>query len=217
VSTTRRLVDPIKTYPDEAAWLDARRHLITASEMAEALGMSEYGGSPAKLARRKLGIANPTPRNERMTWGLRLETAILEGHALDLGVRVCFPPRYTIYQHPRYPWIGATLDALLLDPENECPFAVADAKVVGHKQAAKWADGDAPVGYTVQALAQLFILRELIPTVCEARLVPLIDGTVSPHVRVIEWNPTWEETFASTRSLWETIERGEVPPERKEP
>lgn len=76
------------SFQSEAEWLALRRKDVTSTETAALFECSPYA-TPWELWHQKAG--NLTPQfneNERMVWGRRLEAAIADGIAEDLGLIV---------------------------------------------------------------------------------------------------------------------------------
>lgn len=73
---------------NEADWLAMREQDVTSTEVAALFGASPYL-TEFELYHRKIGaISSEVEENERMRWGKRLEAAIAEGVAEDLGLIV---------------------------------------------------------------------------------------------------------------------------------
>lgn len=94
-------------YGSREEWLQARRGLLTASDVAAVLGVDPHRDSLSVYAD-KIG-AGEQEDSLVLRRGRRFEAAIADEFAEELGV-VVHDPGLTIYQHPRYPWLGATID-----------------------------------------------------------------------------------------------------------
>lgn len=68
-------------------WLEVRRTGIGGSDAGAILGLNPWS-SPLKVYTSKLGLAPPTPDNERMAWGRRLEAPVRDWYAEHTGRRV---------------------------------------------------------------------------------------------------------------------------------
>jgi putative phage-type endonuclease len=88
-------------------WLEARRDLITSTDLPVILGLSPYK-SEATLAREKLGLAEPTEQTLVMRVGLALEPVIREEYERQKGV----PLRrfHGMIRHPQIEWAAASPD-----------------------------------------------------------------------------------------------------------
>ena len=72
----------------EAEWLEWRKADVTSTEVAALFGFSPYT-TEFELYHRKVGnLEDSFTENDRMKWGRRLEAAIAEGIAEDLGLLV---------------------------------------------------------------------------------------------------------------------------------
>lgn len=92
-------------------WLEARKSLVTASDLPILLGISPYK-CEADLADEKRGIAPPTESNLRMRMGLALEDLIAGEYTRVTGRQT---RRFrTLVIHPQLEWAGASPDARAL-------------------------------------------------------------------------------------------------------
>jgi putative phage-type endonuclease len=155
---TGRLVLPGSA--PEAEWLEARRHGITASEIAILMGLSPYS-SPFALYHRKTGAL---PQEE--------DKAVFErGHVLEPYIAEKFAERHpefdvagdgrTLWVHPERSWQLATPDRWIaetgLDNEFEM-LAVLECKT---DAGGDWGDegsDDIPVHYRAQVLWQMDVM-----------------------------------------------------------
>tara|TARA_R110000868_G_scaffold255275_3_gene511886 strand:+ start:4838 stop:5848 length:1011 start_codon:yes stop_codon:yes gene_type:complete len=105
-----------RVYPTRESWLASRDALsIGASEAAQALGVSPYGG-PWELYERKQGKA--TPDNATMARGRKWEPRVLEDYAEEAGVQLIDPaihlssrPGIAVLHHPDHDWMRCSPDA----------------------------------------------------------------------------------------------------------
>ena len=163
---TARLVLPGTAQEEE--WLEARRHGITASEIAVVMGLSPYS-SPFALYHRKTGAL---PGEE--------DKAVFErGHVLEPYICRKFAERrpefwvggngYDLYAHPDRPWQLATPDRVLsehvLYVDDDAivtegpPVAVLECKTDAGEDA--WGDegtDEIPVHYRAQVLWQMDVM-----------------------------------------------------------
>jgi len=100
-----------------AEWLEARRGLITATDLPVILGLSPYK-CEADLADEKNG-KEQEPATLRMRAGLLLEGLIAEAYTEQTGIEVV--PFAHLAIHPDIPWAAATPDFRTpgYDPVNE--------------------------------------------------------------------------------------------------
>lgn len=106
-------------------WLQTRRRVIGASELAIVLGLV---GSQVKLCLRKWGELPEEETSEEAAWGLRLEDDIAEAYHERTGRRIVETQRFAV--HPEMPFLGATIDGL-----TEC------GRLVEFKSVGLWGKG----------------------------------------------------------------------------
>ena len=136
-------------------WLRQRSEMVTASDVAAIMALSPYEG-PADVWRRKV-LGEEKPRNERMLWGSRLQSAILAGFAEDAHFRVREWPAYEVAAHEKHPWFGATPDAQYAEPVLASAWFPAEAKNVAEHNAREWKTAP-PLICQVQLAAQMAVL-----------------------------------------------------------
>jgi putative phage-type endonuclease len=160
---TARLVLP-GTAP-EAEWLEARRHGVTASEIAVLMGLSPYS-SPFALYHEKTG---DLPGGLDDILFLRIGRHN-ESLAADLFAEA-HPEFYVagdgreLYAHPERPWQLATPDRLVHEEGSGYlrfppPLAVLECKTSGSYDG--WGDdgtGQIPVHYRCQLLWQMDVMQ----------------------------------------------------------
>lgn len=88
-------------------WLEARRGLITATDIPILLGLSPYK-CEADLADEKLGLVEPTESTLRMRVGQALEPLIAQEYAIKTGN--AFKRYHAMVQHPMISWAAASPD-----------------------------------------------------------------------------------------------------------
>ena len=149
---------------DEAAWLEARRAGVTASEIAVLMGLSPYG-SPFELFHRKLGTLPATgPDANVMERGRVLEPYIAEKFGQLRPEFWIDGTGRELYAHPDRPWQMATPDRTLHQRTHDGgyflrPAAVLECKTDGGSD--EWGDegsDEIPVHYRCQVLWQMDVL-----------------------------------------------------------
>lgn len=148
-------------------WHEARRHGISASDVAAVLGLSPWE-SPYSLWHRKAGTLGAKDDNPSMRWGRRLEDAIADEFAerhpeFDVAT-------VGLIAHSDRPWQLATPDRLLYD--GSTLVSCLEVKTAG--DLGEWGgDGsaDIPVYYRCQVLWQMDVLG-----LTEARVALLASG-----------------------------------------
>ena len=88
-------------------WLDARRGLISSTDIPVILGLSPYK-SEGQLAREKLGQAEPSASTPLMRAGLFMEAFVAEEYTALTGRRL--RRIRNMLQHPRIEWAAASID-----------------------------------------------------------------------------------------------------------
>lgn len=103
------------SHDNRADWLASRKLYVGASEAPIVLGVSPYS-SPYKLWAEKTGLIEPDAQSAAMTRGKRLEPVVADMLAEDRGWTLENPGEFTIQRHASLPWMGCTLDRVLVDP-----------------------------------------------------------------------------------------------------
>lgn len=147
------LLPPAEATPDNPRWHELRRQGVTASEIAEILGISPWGSAFSLYWRKAAGWGAST--TDAMEAGRRLEPVIADWWA-DRHPHLAVRPA-GLYAHPERPWQLATPDRLVCTESG----VVA---VLECKWASAW-DGwgepgsdDVPVHYRAQVLWQCDVL-----------------------------------------------------------
>ncbi len=104
----------IITPRDQQHWLQLRTQDVTSTESAALFGMSPYVTHFDLWHRKKSGHVPEFKQNERMKWGNRLEAAIAEGIAEEMGWKV--EPLKTYWRDPDLR-LGSSFDYLVLGDE----------------------------------------------------------------------------------------------------
>lgn len=173
--TAVELLPPDKAVHGNPEWYALRRAGITASEIAQVLGLSPYG-SPFSLYWEKVGGWGEGEDNPYERAGRYAEDAIAQWYADECdpneNLTICHAG---LYAHAERPWQLATPDRLLCDPQmHDNPFP--GEMVWPHPNGNVWAlleckylvggwDGwgepgtdDVPVYYRAQCLWQLDVM-----------------------------------------------------------
>lgn len=100
-------------------WLELRWQFISSTESAALFGMSPYL-TAYELAVEKSAEKRPDDylKNERMSWGLRLQRAIAEGVANDYGVKVRAISGYAVQPQAK---MGASFDYEIVGIKDDFP------------------------------------------------------------------------------------------------
>lgn len=177
---------------------ERRRHRIGASDVAAALTGS-WGQSPASIIAGKLGrIENPA--TDRMRLGLALEDSVIDAAAALLQVDVI--DRQVETQHPEWPWLVATVDAVVAARGTTFPVRPLEVKTTSNPDgypepyleaqlAVQCACMGVPVGYSA--------VRNLATWDLKVRQHYLDDDVLEVILRMAE-------------SLWGYLDSGVLPP-----
>lgn len=162
------MAELIKT-DSEAAWLEARRQGVTASEIAVIMGLSPYS-SPYALYHQKLGILPSDVDSAVMERGRVLEPYIAEKFAAAHPELWVHGNGRQLYAHSERPWQLATPDRLLADEshdglssywaaEDEYCDAVLECKSASSMD--EWGEpgtDEIPVHYRCQVIWQMDVM-----------------------------------------------------------
>ena len=117
----KRLLDLEFDEQRSEAWLKLRGQMLTASDVASAIGSNKYQ-TPLDLILKKCGLGEPFLGNEATAHGTKLEPRAIE----------MFEERYNekvhelgLIPHKSYPWLGGSPDGLTDTNcliEVKCPF-----------------------------------------------------------------------------------------------
>lgn len=118
----------MKSLEHPPEWHAQRRTAIGGSDVHRILFGDAYG-----VWLEKKGLVEPTPDNEFLRLGRRLESAILEEYAERTGFTLWFPE---FVRHPEHSFLGGNLDALAITPYND--KRVVDAKNVDRSKMWQW-------------------------------------------------------------------------------
>jgi putative phage-type endonuclease len=154
-----------------AEWLEARRHGVTASEIAVIMGLSPWS-SPYALFWRKLGELPEQDDSDAMALGRYLESYVLDRFEDRHPEFVVAAGGQHLYSHPDRPWQMATPDAMLHEADlshmptrhgpmvtSIYPVAVLEAKTdASHDGWGEDGTDGIPVRYRCQVLWQCDVL-----------------------------------------------------------
>ena len=151
----------------EAEWLEARRHGVTASEIAVLMGLSPYS-SPYALYHRKLGTLPEQEDNVAMAIGRHFEDFVAAQFAERHPHLALMGSGRELYAHPGRPWQMATPDRTVHEFAGITEYtrtvygdllAVLECKTDGGYDG--WGDDgsdEIPVHYRCQVLWQMDVL-----------------------------------------------------------
>lgn len=170
----------VETIPisDRASWLQLRLQDLTASDIAAVVGLDPYR-SPLRVYAEKTGLIAGAADNDIMRRGRWLEPAVIE------AVREEHPAwevrRAGVYLRNPAIRMGATPDAVAIDPERE-GIGCVQCKVVSRPVFERdWPDGRAPLKFEIQTLAEAMLLDA-----AWAVVAALVIGTYSADLVIHE-------------------------------
>lgn len=131
---------------DDATWLAARRKVLTATDSPAILGVHPRKSAYQVFVEKTEGV-ELTPIDERMRWGQRHEPTIAAAYQEETGRQVLSPPQ-RLSLHATIPWMGASLDRMVVDAER-------GPGVLELKTTAKDVSRDLPVYWEVQVAHQM--------------------------------------------------------------
>jgi putative phage-type endonuclease len=109
----------VETYPSIKAWEEARRSVIGSSDAAAIWGDVNAFGSPRSVYEDKVNGIRPDIDPDFAEWGHQVEPSIANFYAWKTGYKLVDPGAATIYRSTRWPWMGASLDRVILLPAAE--------------------------------------------------------------------------------------------------
>lgn len=194
----------VLTYPDRESWLEARKEYITASEAAACLDESPYH-SKFSLYHTKLGLKEqPTVDEEVLQMGHIMEPVISRLFSERTGFLVEDPGEFALVVNPKYPWLAATLDNLMLaDGETRPgPLELKNPSAFNLKD---W-EGDAPLKFHVQNQVQMMCCG------VETGAIAAIVGGTHFRYRLTKANARFQEIILKeTKEFADMITNGTPP------
>lgn len=127
---------------DRQAWLKARLSGIGGSEIAQVLGLSNYGDQFSLWERKTGRKPSETPDNEKMKWGRRFEPVVADGFAEDYGLKL---RQCGLMRRTDKPWMLCSVDRLVVGKEEG-----VEIKTATHFQKDEWPEDGAPQQYYLQ-------------------------------------------------------------------
>lgn len=194
----------VEVTPDTPEWMAERRSSIGASEVAAAVGESSYDGTPLRVYLDKIGAGRDEFDPLLSLIGHGEEPIISEWverwHPEVGEVGPGFMAR-----HPDYPWLHATFDRIVTDPDGvQVPLQLKTSTVfVKHK----W-NLSVPVDYLIQEEIECLVMDAPY-----ALLAVHHTGTTDFELYRLPAHPERQASLAeTTRVLWECIESRTPPP-----
>lgn len=187
-------------------WLTDRMTCIGASDSAAILGVGYANQSPITVWNSKVNGESDDAVDKRLTIGRLIEPALRAIFTHETGLPCESPGEFSIFRHPEFEWMGATLDGMTKHPDHgPC---VVELKNVGQFLKGDWGDQEEPpLKFQIQIMHQLAVTGA-----SHAFLMGLIGGQepiVFPVARDEEFIAALIEQL---REFWGYVERRELPP-----
>lgn len=196
----------VTTYRDEAEWLEAKRHIISASEMSALCNRNSFQGL-LRLWYVKAGLidGDSTQYAAERRQGHRMESVIADGYQFKSGRTIADPGDYTIVTNDSYPGLGATLDRFQWCPERGfgCGPELKNQKEWMRRY---WADGKVHAHALIQAQCQMLLTGT---TWCS---VAVCIGGDEAEYRDVEANQRFQQAMVRrANAFMESLDNQEPP------
>lgn len=191
-------------------WLKQRRLGIGGSDCAAVLGISRWK-TPYNVWQEKITteIVEQQKESEAMYFGKKLEPLILDEYSKRTGNKCKHNIDNTIYRSEKYPWLLATIDALV---ENKPLIVEAKTTRLFNEQWGDVGTDNIPTEYLVQCAHYCLVVSEFknVEGVDIAALGATHDFRIYHYARNIQLE---ESIINITHSFWYNyVLQGERPP-----
>ncbi len=139
---------------DRNEWLEERRKVLTASDIASVLGIGMRSPIQVYVEKVHPELAEESGNEELLEFGNAVEPVIAGAYERATGTKLDDPGKYKLVHHPKHPEIACTIDRITADRK----------KIVELKWQTMWADkfGDpgtdqVPEAYVVQCATQMAV------------------------------------------------------------
>lgn len=207
----------IYDFQNEKSWLSGRMNGIGGSDASAIVGMNPYK-SNIDLFEEKIGRRIPENISERpcVVYGKLAEVPIRELFRLDYPEYKVEYHEFRILQNIQYPFMQASLDGELTDPEGQKGILeIKTTNILQSMQKEKWKDR-IPDNYYIQVLHYLLVTGyEFV--VLRAHLNTDWSGerrTVAKHyfIERQEVREDLDMLLREEQRFWEYVESGRKPP-----
>jgi putative phage-type endonuclease len=197
--------DLVTYYASEADWLAARELGIGSSDAAVILGLNPWK-SRIQLWGEKTKLIPPDDltANEAVEWGKILEPIIAGKYEAKVGRRLIDLGRHTIFTHPRYAWMQASLDRII-DPIDVRGRGICEIKSTSERNAGLWEE-EAPVLPQVQIQHQFAVTG-----FTWGSLAVLIGGQQFRYIDVERNDEFISYLIEEEEKFWELVKTGTQP------
>lgn len=200
-------------------WLKNRASMIGGSDASAVLGMNPYK-SNLDVWREKTGQVVPEDISHKpyVQYGIQAEQYLTAMFALDFPkYQVTANTDYRVYRHPQFTFLGATLDAELLEMETRRKgiLEVKTTEILNSMHREKW-DDKIPNNYYIQVLHYLLVTGWGF-AVLKAQLKTVYGDDVRLNTRhySIERADVQEDLdylLEQEIEFWRYVQSGEMPP-----
>lgn len=210
MSVAAYMTRPHLTYESREEWLAARRQFIGASESAAILGHGYADQSPYTVWAAKVHPeeGDSLADNERLACGRDLEPGLRAILRRLTNCEVAEPQGHRVDLHDEYPWMGATLDSLVADPE--WGWVPGELKNVDSRLHGDWSEDE---GYGCPLKFQIQLQHQLAVTGAPGGYLLGLIGGNQPIVRRI---PRHEQFISALlfqlEVFWRYVETKTPPP-----
>lgn len=139
-------------YTTKQDWLNLKKEDISSTESPALFGLSPYMTEFELYHLKASGTIMEIDESERMKWGKRLESAIAEGVAADLGLIV--EPFKDYLRHPTVKGMGSSFD-YAIESHEDGPGLMEIKNVDSLVYRNTWSDTEAPAHIETQMQHQL--------------------------------------------------------------
>jgi len=192
-------------------WFEQRRHRLTSSDAATALGINPYK-KPVELLFEKCGCGRPFTGNEATLHGQKYEEESIGKYSQLMGKKntdvgmISFGDLDPIrknkkYIDKKYHFLGGSADGIAVDIHNYEPMAMLEAKCPMRR---KIKHGEVPTYYLPQVQLNMFILDLEIADFIE--YIPGTHGRMELNIVRVHRDEEWfDKSFEILESFWKEV------------
>jgi putative phage-type endonuclease len=208
---------PRRILPPDAPrdeWLAARRTGIGSSDIASLLGLTSYASPYSLWVDKVMGIADDLDVDDGpLYWGRILEDPIAEHFARRNGVIVRRPG---LLGHHEIPWMLATPDREVVDPDTGETLALLEVKTASAFRDLDW-EGDNPDDPDVESRAPEIAVIQLqwqlgVRGLERGWIAGLVGGHRYHQIEYTRDDELIDALVEVARAFWAHVESGERPP-----
>jgi len=193
----------VVTFDSREAWLEARQAGLGSSDAAAVLNVSPWH-TAYTLFHEKVGFRSaPLAKQEAAEWGTLLEPLLATRYEKATGRELTYPGPYTLVRHREHPYLFASLDRLVLDPEKG--LGALELKTAASYKVGEWLE-EPPLAYQVQVQHQLAVTG--LPW---ASIAVLIGGQRFTWLDVPRHEPFIAELIQRETAFWQRVLAFEPP------